>query len=134
MACTTMSADEASDWSSVCNDPQRSFLLNWCAKEAYAKALGVGLLRDPSTYRLVPKALTGAGPKAFDIRDDMLIQARAWHTHLSVTDTGHIVSAVCDGAEIGPPVLIRDLAAMISIDAAADLSVTRELTNPEPTR
>lgn len=105
MASATMSADEASDWSSVCNDQQRSFLLNWCAKEAYSKALGVGLLRDPRTYRLVPKGLTRSGPQAFEICEEKRTHASAWHTQLSVTDTGHVVSAVCDGAELEPPVL-----------------------------
>lgn len=134
MASTTMGADEASAWLSFCNDRQRGFLFNWCGKEAYSKALGVGLMRDPRTYRLVPKGLARSGSQAFEICDDTLTHARAWHTHLSVTDTGHVVSAVCDGAEIESPVLVWDLAATISADAAADLSVIREQTNPEPIR
>lgn len=134
MACSTMSADEASAWLSVCNDWQRGFLFNWCGKEAYSKALGVGLMRDPRTYRLVPRGLTRTGPQAFEICDDTLTHARAWHTHLSVTDTGHVVSAVCDGAEIETPVLVWDLAATIAIDATADLCVNREQTSREPIR
>lgn len=63
-------APEETAWLEALSEPERSaaFLACWTAKEAYLKALGLGLSGDLSTCRCRPNAKGGVIPEVMDER------------------------------------------------------------------
>ncbi len=73
-------------------DQSHSLLEHWTAKEAYSKALGVGLAAGFEHLRLVP----GGGPQVRFVHEAG--DARAVHLLRPALDGQHLVAVVVDGA------------------------------------
>lgn len=96
LASVVMQPQECEEWLNHAECRQRGFLSNWCGKEAYAKALGIGLMRPPAEYALQLLRHESPESQAFTICDPMLPASSKWATSLTMVGEGHIVSCVCE--------------------------------------
>lgn len=103
LASVVMQPQEREEWLCHAEYRQIGFLSNWCGKEAYAKALGIGLIRPPAEYSLQLLRLESPESQAFTICDPMLPASKNWTTLLTMVGGRHILSCVCEYGRPGRP-------------------------------
>jgi 4'-phosphopantetheinyl transferase len=113
MAETVMSSTELEQWQSLpAHDRKPAFYRLWTRKEAYLKAIGLGLFRDLQdvTVPILPGILTG--PSGERLQADWLVADRSGEGKWSVTDVlapdGYAAAVCCEGDQV-PPITFREL-------------------------
>jgi 4'-phosphopantetheinyl transferase len=113
MAETVMSPQELQQWKNLNpNDRKPAFYRLWTRKEAYLKAIGLGLFRDLQdvTVSILPAIFTG--PTGEHIQADWLVDDRSGEGKWSVTDIlppeGYAAAVCCEGDQV-PPIAFTEL-------------------------
>ena len=113
MAETVMSPQELDQWKNLGpHDRKPAFYRLWTRKEAYLKAIGLGLFRDLQdvTVPILSGILTG--PSGERLQADWLVEDRSGEGKWSVTDVlapdGYAAAVCCEGDHV-PPILFNDL-------------------------
>jgi len=113
MAGTVMSLRELDQWKSLApRDRKPAFYRLWTRKEAYLKAIGLGLFRDLQdvTVSILPAIFTG--PTGERIHADWLVEDCSGEGVWSVTDIlapdGYAAAVCCEGNQV-PPIVFSEL-------------------------
>ena len=113
MAETVMSPRELQQWKTLPPpDRKPAFYRLWTRKEAYLKAIGLGLFRDLQdvTVPILSSLLTG--PSGEPLQADWLVEDRSGEGQWSVTDVlaphGYAAAVCCEGGQV-PPITFTEL-------------------------